>query len=520
MFATALGIVYLATLVAQNVEPLTAAGPRTGIVYEVEVTFANASKLQALTNSNYNVSHVIPPSTAIVYATPAELDTLRQSGYTLRIIREQPSADSKHRGVYHSYDEITAELQAFADAYPDIMRLTSLGQTLQGRELWAAHITDNPDVEEEEPEFKYVGTMHGDEVVGTEMLLFLIERLLTDYNVDPRITVLLNETDLWVVPLMNPDGYELGRRANARGFDLNRSFPAFPTHFTATFYDGGALALEGRQLEVQHIAQWTLDNAFVLSANTHGGALVVNYPYDHEVGIPSSVPAISPDEALFRELSLRYSRENIPMFNSPFFSEGVTNGSAWFAAIGTMQDWNYRYAGCFEVTLELSNIKTPAESTLPQFWQDNEEALLRYLEGVHLGVRGVVTNRTDGAPQWARVSVEGNDQPVFTDPDVGDYYRLLLPGTYTLTFRAPGLIAWAEPAVTVVGQVATRLDIALSNGDVNADDRVTASDIQVVINGLLTNATDPNLDVNGGGLSSTDVQAVVNAALGMPLPGS
>ena len=105
---------------------------------------------------------------------PADLDAATDAKATL--------------GTYHGYAALTSELAAFAAARPDIARLVSIGRSVQGRELWAMKITDNPDLEENEPEAKYVAAMHGDEPVGTEMSLYLIDELLGGYGVDPRIT--------------------------------------------------------------------------------------------------------------------------------------------------------------------------------------------------------------------------------------------------------------------------------------------------------------------------------------------
>ena len=68
----------------------------------------------------------------------------------------ETAAASKSLGVYHSYSELTTELGAYAAAHPDIARLVSIGRSIQGRDLWAMKITDNPDAEEDEPEVKYV----------------------------------------------------------------------------------------------------------------------------------------------------------------------------------------------------------------------------------------------------------------------------------------------------------------------------------------------------------------------------
>jgi carboxypeptidase D len=469
-FSVALPMAVCLSLCAAAVyAQLGADGARTGTVLVLDVAIPGDDGAQALIDAGYLVTSV-SDGHATVFATLDEMAQLLSDGYVVTEIGEDGTgpaftSGAKGLGVYHSYGDMTTELQAYAGAHPDIARLTSLGQSVQGRELWALKITDNPDTEEDEPEFKYVSTMHGDEPVGTEMCMYFIDRLLNDYGTDTRITDLVDSTEIWIVPLMNPDGLESSQRFNANGFDLNRSFPEFPVDFTETAFDGEPLGEAGRPPEVQHIMRWTAQNSFVLSANLHTGALVVNYPYDHEVGIPSGAEAISPDDSLFKDLSLRYSLPNPSMVVStdpPDTVNGIVNGSDWFAVADGMQDWNYRYAGCNEVTIELSSIKTPAEVSLPSFWGDNEESMLSYLEGVHIGIRGIVTDAETGQPVWAKVLVEGNTQPVFTDPDVGDYHRLLLPGTYTIRVFAP----WYEPVelegVAVGAGGATRVDVALA----------------------------------------------------------
>ena len=108
---------------------------------------------------------------------------------------------------YRTYSEIGQLLQDAADDYPDICAYHVLGTSVQGREIRAVNISDNVGAQEDEPEFKYVSTMHGNEWVGNEMLLYLTDYLLSNYGTDPEITELVNEIDIWLVPLMNPDGY-------------------------------------------------------------------------------------------------------------------------------------------------------------------------------------------------------------------------------------------------------------------------------------------------------------------------
>jgi len=469
--------------------------------------------VDALEQQGFLVESVAASSTGVrvvVNTIPEERVRLRELGYTWQVLPPSP-LDGKQIG-YHDYAMVTNALAAFAADYPAITRLETLGQSVQGRELWALLITDHPNTEEDEPEFKYVSTIHGDEPVGTELCMNFIALLLESYGNDVLLTELIDETAIWIVPVMNPDGLESGVRRNAQNYDLNRIFPSYAVDFSGTYFSGEPLHLEQRPPEVQHVMNWTVAESFVLSANLHTGALVVNYPYDDD-GVPSGVEAPSPDDALFRALSRAYADLNSPMYESNSFPGGITNGCAWYRITGGMQDWNYRYAGCMEVTLELSNIKRPAASTLDTLWEQNRESMLAYLRGVHWGVRGIVRDRVTELPVWAEILVDGNIQPVFTDPDVGDYHRPLLQGRYDLTVRAPGYIPYRVDNVDVPDRASTRADIPLSTGDVNGDSTVNAADVQYAVNALLDGGNDPMADVDGRGLSATDLQAIINRAL-------
>lgn len=122
-----------------------------------------------------------------------------------------------------------------ANKYPNITRLYSIGKSVQGRDLSVLEIARHPGEHRFGiPEFKYVANMHGNEVVGRELLLLFAKYLLENYNIDKRITKLIDTTRIHLLPSMNPDGYELSMegdassgvgRQNQNSVDLNRNFP-------------------------------------------------------------------------------------------------------------------------------------------------------------------------------------------------------------------------------------------------------------------------------------------------------
>ena len=96
--------------------------------------------------------------------------------------------------THHDYEQMTSILNDLHAAYPSITRLFSLGKSTDNRELWVLQISDKPEIHEPgEPEFKYIGNMHGNEVVSREILLHFIEHLLQGYNKDDEITNLIKD---------------------------------------------------------------------------------------------------------------------------------------------------------------------------------------------------------------------------------------------------------------------------------------------------------------------------------------
>jgi len=481
------------------------------ILYVVEVTAPSRDALNPLLEMPWIVADV-QDNKAVLYLCARDYQQVQAMGFDTRLLEIQPdpSGTAEKSTGYTPYDEIGPLLTDWENQYPDLCRVSSLGQSVEGRALWAIKITEDPEVPADKPVVKYVSTVHGDEPVGMEMCLSFAEELLAGYDSNTYIQDLLSRTVLWLVPLANPDGYVRYTRVNANGWDINRSFPVYSIDYAGTWYDTGELGDAGRQPEVALLMQWHAAVPGTLAANFHTGALVANYPYDNDPGIPSGTAAPSPDEDVFRYISLQYSMNNPPMYASPAFPQGITNGSAWYSITGGMMDWNYRFLGCPEVTLELSTIKRPNSSSLPQFWIDNRDAMFAYVETAHMGIRGVVLERNTGEALWSKVLVSGRDQPVFSSPEMGNYHRLLLPGLYSLAFEATGYITYYKDDITVAAGPATRVNVTLSDGDLNNTGNVTSADVHCAVDAVLGRAVTFDADVDGRGLSATDIQAISN----------
>lgn len=246
---------------------------------------------------------------------------------------------------YHNFDALKKFLKDQEQKYPGLTKLHSVGTSEQGRELLALQITDNVDrVEAGEPMFKYVGNMHGNEAVGREILIFLIQYMLESYGKDERITKLINNTNIYIMPTMNPDGFEAAvvgdctgvqGRPNHNLVDLNRNFPD-------QFVKNSRHPI---QKETKAIIDWIENNNFVLSANLHGGSVVASYPFDDSASHGNSVYSGAPDDDVFRHLATVYSNAHKTMHTGQHcgdnFPGGITNGAHWYDVPGKYNSQKY-----------------------------------------------------------------------------------------------------------------------------------------------------------------------------------
>ncbi|KAG7299519.1 hypothetical protein JYU34_016482 [Plutella xylostella] len=386
---------------------------------------------------------------------------------------------------HHNNEELPLVLEEVHRKCPNISRVYALTEpSVQNVPLYVIEFSDNPGIHQPyKPEVKYVGNIHGNEVLGRELLLGLAHHLCDQYmNHDRRIRALIHSTRIHLLPSMNPDGWQVSAdtggldyligRSNNHSVDLNRNFPDLDA-ITFEFERQGIshnhhLLKDLSKLtaplepETRAVMRWIMSVPFVLSAAMHGGDLVANYPYDESrSGAPVSEYSASPDDDTFRDLAMTYaschadmaskSRRGCHVTSSDESSTynfgkqgGVTNGAAWYSLKGGMQDFNYLATNAFEITLELGCEKFPAAEQLESEWERNREALIEFMWKAHSGVKGIVSDDA-GFIQNAIISVVNITGPVprpirhdVTTGIYGDYYRLLTPGHYEVTASRPG----------------------------------------------------------------------------------
>ncbi|MCQ2974668.1 MAG: T9SS type A sorting domain-containing protein [Bacteroidales bacterium] len=333
----------------------------------------------------------------------------------------------KDYNLYPSYDLYLEMMQNFATQNPDICKLIEIGKSVEGRKILAVKISDNVETEEyNEPEFFYSSSIHGDELCGYNLMLRLIDYLLTNYNSDSYTTNLVNNIQIYINPLANPDGtYHGGNqnvqnstRCNANNIDLNRSFP----------YIDGSSDVEDLEPEVKSMIDFVNQHYFSISANLHGGEEVVNYPWDSFYEKEKSLP----DKQWFEYICKNYvdtARNVDPNYmKTTLTSTGYIFGSDWYKIFGGRQDYMNFNLRCREITIELSKQYVLDVEKLEEYWQKNKNSLINLIGETLQGITGQITD-LQGNPIKSEIIVNKYDKTystVFTNKE-GYYFRQLLP---------------------------------------------------------------------------------------------
>lgn len=472
ILSTLLFIIYFTfNLQAQNLEQKARQLIDTKNQVTVQFTEKDKSKLKEISKRISIDDYQNGLVTAVL--SKLQIDAFLALGYTFTIPEHRSVnvlnvattiADMADWDQYPSYDLYIEMMQSYANDFPNICRLDTIGFSQNGRLVLALKITDQPEIDENEPEFLYSGQMHGDELVSSLMFLRFIDFLLNNYDSDAEVTSLVNNIEIWINPLANPDGCYYGGNNNvsnssryvANGVDLNRNFP--------NPIEGEHPDNEAWALETVDMMNFCTSRDFVMSANSHSGAEVVNYPWDTW----ESSEKITADDDWWQYVSQQYA-DSAQAYSPPNYltdvdASGFTNGADWYFAFGSRQDYMNYYQNCREVTLELSSNKRLDSDELPFHWNYNKVAMTNYLKQVQYGINGIVTDECTSLPIKAKIEIQDHDidqSHVYSAMPLGDFHRPIFEGTYTVIISADGYQSQTFENISVENYATTGLNASL-----------------------------------------------------------
>ncbi len=254
-------------------------------------------------------------------------------------------------GGYYTFNEVVAELDEMRAFAPNLISVKqSIGITIEGRDIWMVKISDNPDIKESEEEILYTALTHAREPQSMATVIYFMWHLLENYGSDSVVDFLVNNRELYFIPVINADGYvhnestnpngggnwRKNRRDNGGGIfgvDPNRNYGfqwgfnnsgSSPTPSSSTYRGTGPFS----EPETQTIRDFVNAHNFTMAFNYHSFSNVLIFPYDYQINL------FTPDHALFLSVS-----QNMTLFNNyPF---GTTNQTLGGTVNGVAVDWFY-----------------------------------------------------------------------------------------------------------------------------------------------------------------------------------
>jgi hypothetical protein len=384
--------------------------------------------------------------------TPEELSSLKSRGLNPKIIsygrpfieiqneRQQNIIGQLPPG-YLDYTEIIDEMNDFESSYPSICKVYdltetySISPTYEEKHIYAIKISDNVEEDEDEPTFLMVSCHHAREVITPVIALYSIDQFTSNYGSDPDITALVDEYEIWISPVWNPDGYEYVYyvdnmwRKNRQpyspgvGVDLNRNYPfgwdsecSGSTDPNSETYKGPSPASE---VETQTMIKFSNDQHFtkVLDYHSHGSEVLYGYScHSH------------PFSSFFQSEATDIS-----------IAAGYGGSIRIPSAEGENYEWQIAFNGSYANLMETHTTFQPeydsALAEAAQVWP----ATIWMLERP-ISVSGHVKDSLTGEPIMAKITIEDisfpNEEEFYSEQSYGRYHLFLPPGSYKLEFSS------------------------------------------------------------------------------------
>lgn len=463
------------------------------------------------------------PDQAILRLPETELEVLSRQGYTFEILgRDRATVVDE---AYHSYEEIWYFLDSIAQLYPGIMMLDTLGYSqLESLPIPLVKISDHPMQEEDEIAVLFDGMHHAREPIGAEICLKLIVYLLENYGSDPAVDHWVEETEIFILPMINPEGWKYITdwdleypfwRKNKRdndtngifseqfdGVDLNRNYASAwgngDPDISSWVYRGPGPLSESELIAKKMLV---LEQKPVMAITYHSFGEVV-------IWANSLGGVVFPDNSYLATVASEIAFRILKTTGNPY-------NSGYFAIeAGLSNFWMYAEAGCFEYCIETGTDFIPPYEEAVQVAESNLPGALFMLDRVRgPGLSGLITDSVSEEPLQASYRVLEMYDTIMTprtsEAGHGRYFRLLWPGTYTLEFSKEGYYTQLHENVEVAEGEFTSLDVKLVPTDVKAQDQDAAQKIHIE---LYPNPARDILHVNLPGIAGNVTVALYDAS--------
>jgi len=467
-----------------------ASGPKLLMRFD-NVSLQQLQSSGLATNDPYGPGPLVSfvDDTAWAILTPAGRDSVALKGLagttvledtsTLRLAcRAMYGPTFKLERPYHTFSSLNAEIDSLERAFPGLVHVFTIGHTTAEKlPIRAVKLAKNVGEDDDRPTILFNGCHHSDELLGAEICMRILRAFTAGYGTDRDITRWLTEFQIFVVPVVNVDGYKVVTsgtdprwRKNRRdtdgdgmmeitdGVDLNRNYDFNWAHGgsgdpTSERYRGRYPFSESENIAVARLAR---SKHFLASLTYHSFGEVIFYPWTWR-------GRKAPDDSLLTSMARSVAGSIKTMKGDTCYKAEYGAGT-----VGQSYTWLYGALGTFDFVVETGwGASFPPAHMVDRVVDANMEGVrtfLRCAEGP--GIQVTVRDEQTGTPLQAEVwlpAIETEDvHRRTTRPGSGICHRLLLPGTYQLIISAPGYEPLVLPDVNVGSAGWTRISAGLA----------------------------------------------------------
>ncbi|MFC1744386.1 M14 family metallopeptidase [Candidatus Riflebacteria bacterium] len=350
----------------------------------VKLTFKNSFELQNLVDRGYDIPYVGNGFCHVVTDEVGLLE-LKNKSFSLKILvddlAEEVSAivSKEDLGEYYTYEEVVTELKRLESENPQIVSVLELGKTHEDRTIYAVKISDNAREREEETRIFVGGGIHSREWISIQMIMHIIHKLVNGYADDEEIRFLIDNQEIYLVPVLNPDGvvysqtqYKMWRKNRREmdqyfGVDCNRNFGYHWGESGASNWPG-ASTFRGPEAFSEPVNQVIKSLEELVNFDTaltfHSYSELILFPW----GYTSNN---CPDYSTF---------DNLARAMAEFNNYKPQPASSLYICSGVSMDWLYGARGIYTFTFELARSFIPPENEIAEIMASNWPACLYFFK--------------------------------------------------------------------------------------------------------------------------------------------